>query len=814
MEHENGDGGTMTSVSSDKNNPGSLRFIQDVCGVNKERAQELLEAGGSAERAIDIFFSQKIPAPRRDDDDDGDGDEAPAKKTKLNSVNSTESMQTKQTAFFSPAKRNVKTDVPQKVITTLAFKSTNVARQKDIAATHDMSQSSSDSRLHYLALATCFEKITGTPKRLAKLDALKQLLMQIMSSVGGIGGTGPSRTPDATILTQTMDLMLGSSLQLQVSISAVSKAVMAVTGASSTQLRQTYRISGDLGDAAATFMRQQRLLVAPRPLTISSIYSTLTDISKCQGKGSQTQRHALMVQLLQSCRREEIRFLVRTLLGNMRLGASLKTILTGLAMAVEDICGTTGNTKQLQDTFDVCPRLDKICLALLVGGIPYMVETCVLEVGTCINPMLANAAHSLEEVEKLMLTGGPIIAEWKYDGVRCQAHWNGSDMKLFSRHMLENTDQYTDAVAFLLEAKRDSVTSFIIDAEIVGVETDEEGNRRLLPFQDLSSRRGIAKGGGEIKIRIFAFDLIYVNGESLLKRPLHERQIELRHRFSEMEGFGIASSLALDKYDESKVQEYLKEAVRGGAEGLMIKLTGSTPPSEKTSTSLACHYESGVRSHTWLKVKRDYVAGFADTIDVVPIGAWHGSGRKAERHFLSPVLLAVYDDEEDVFKSISRCMTFTDAMYNATREFYFRGTPYPPGVGMDEGGERSEEFNVSDDDELEKAAGDDEIYLVDCEDKANCYPAKPSALLVTNESPPIWFKPMEVWEVSFADLSLSKQHTAAQGLVDPNRGIALRFPRFKRRRPDKRIDQATTCNQIAELFVKQSKIQSGSSKGN
>jgi DNA ligase-1 len=64
---------------------------------------------------------------------------------------------------------------------------------------------------------------------------------------------------------------------------------------------------------------------------------------------------------------------------------------------------------------------------------------------------------------------------------------------------------------------------------------------------------------------------------------------------------------------------------------------------------------------------------------------------------------------------------------------------------------------------------------------------------------------MEVFEVSFADLSLSKTHTAAAGLVDAERGVALRFPRFKRRRPDKRIDQATTSSQIAELFAKQTK---------
>ena len=85
-----------------------------------------------------------------------------------------------------------------------------------------------------------------------------------------------------------------------------------------------------------------------------------------------------------------------------------------------------------------------------------------------------------------------------------------------------------------------------------------------------------------------------------------------------------------------------------------------------------------------MKLKRDYVADYADTIDVVPIGAWYGNGRKAEKGFLSPVLLAVYDEDDGVFRSICRCMSFTDAMYDAMRNFYFDGTPYPDEVGVDD----------------------------------------------------------------------------------------------------------------------------------
>jgi hypothetical protein len=162
-------------------------------------------------------------------------------------------------------------------------------------------------------------------------------------------------------------------------------------------------------------------------------------------------------------------------------------------------------------------------------------------------------------------------------------------------------------------------------------------------------------------------------------------------------------------------------------------------------------------------------------------------------------------------------MSFTDNMYDAMREFYFRGTPYPPGVGVGEGETGTlisvdEEMDTRDDDgsEDEKAIVTHEDADPDgnTEDGVNCYPSRPSsAIFITHESPPIWFKPMEVFEVSFADMSISRKHTAAAGLIDDpeGRGVALRFPRFKRRRPDKRIDQATTSLQIAQLFVKQSK---------
>eukprot|EP00531_Pseudo-nitzschia_arenysensis_P004349 CAMPEP_0116116838 /NCGR_PEP_ID=MMETSP0329-20121206/1251_1 /TAXON_ID=697910 /ORGANISM="Pseudo-nitzschia arenysensis, Strain B593" /LENGTH=514 /DNA_ID=CAMNT_0003610359 /DNA_START=388 /DNA_END=1929 /DNA_ORIENTATION=+ len=471
----------------------------------------------------------------------------------------------------------------------------------------------------------------------------------------------------------------------------------------------------------------------------------------------------------------------------------------------------------VQKTYDICPSIPKIVTALLEGGLEHMKQECSIQVLTPIAPMLAHPIHSLDEIQNKM--GGNVneaMMEWKYDGMRCQAHFDGSNFKLFSRHMLDMTDQFPDVAKFLQEAikKKEPSMSFVIDAEIVGVE-GKGSDAQLLPFQDLSTRRKKMDDGRGIRVKIFAFDIMLLNGESLVNEELYERKDRLYELFKETDDFSFVYSQKLEAYDETKIKTFLTEAVEHGAEGLMIKLLGRKPAlddkqdkamSEEQTEVMNSLYEAGTRSHSWLKVKRDYVAGYSDTIDVVPIGAWRGSGRKAQKSFLSPILLAVYDDEEDVYRSICRCMTFTDAMYESMREFYFNGTAYrdsldsesaiPSNDNPEEKDDPSADDNNSCDgenDDIDKGE-ESQLHSNIEEERVNCFPNRPSsAFVVTNESPPIWFKPMEVFEVAFADLSLSRQHTAAAGLVDEEgRGVALRFPRFKRRRPDKKPEQATT----------------------
>jgi DNA ligase-1 len=254
------------------------------------------------------------------------------------------------------------------------------------------------------------------------------------------------------------------------------------------------------------------------------------------------------------------------------------------------------------------------------------------------------------------------------------------------------------------------------------------------------------------------------------------------------------------------VLEFFKSATEIKCEGIMVKIldnlsalpyTGDAEekapePSEKPSVSksktkgkgktkstaeengaekkaksrrkpLLATYEPDKRLDSWLKVKKDYSSSF-DTLDLIPIAAWHGQGRKAK--WWSPILLAVRNEESGTLEAVCKCMSgFTDVFYKANREFY------------DDGEESGEAKNTRS--------------------------QKPSFIEYSGPRPDVWFEPQEVWEMAFADITLSPTYTAAIGLVSDERGLSLRFPRFLKKREDKGIDEASTNDFLAGLWRKQ-----------
>jgi DNA ligase-1 len=184
--------------------------------------------------------------------------------------------------------------------------------------------------------------------------------------------------------------------------------------------------------------------------------------------------------------------------------------------------------------------------------------------------------------------------------------------------------------------------------------------------------------------------------------------------------------------------------------------------------ALLSTYEPDKRLESWLKVKKDYNTS-ADTLDLIPIAGWHGQGRKAK--WWSPILLAVRNPESGTLVAVTKCISgFTDDFYKANR------TKYDPDTNT----------NVIN---------------------------KPSYIEYSAGNPDVWFEPQEVWEMVFADVTLSPTYTAAIGLVSEERGLSLRFPRFLKVREDKSIEEASTDEFLADLYRTQEARAPGAGQG-
>lgn len=375
---------------------------------------------------------------------------------------------------------------------------------------------------------------------------------------------------------------------------------------------------------------------------------------------------------------------------------------------------------------------DLIPVLLEIGVCDELLVRCGLALHIPLRPMLGSITRDLSEM-LTKLQGRDFTCEYKYDGQRAQVHCdNQGKVSIFSRNLELMTDKYPDLVALIPTIRGDGVGSFIMEGEIVAVnrETGE-----LKTFQTLSNRarKDVVIGSVKIDVCMFAFDLMYLNGEPLLDRPFRERRELLRSLFTEVpHQFTWVKSIDAKSQDSEAVLEFFKSATDIKCEGIMVKILDNLPstvplaedgesepppskavkgkkkssekdPEKKTNRkALLATYEPDKRLESWLKVKKDYSTTF-DTLDMIPIAGWHGQGRKSQ--WWSPILLAVRNEETGSLEAVCKCMSgFTDAFYKANKEHY-------------------------------KEGGD------------NVLGSKPSYVEYYGPSPQVWFEPQEVWEV-------------------------------------------------------------------
>ncbi|OTA66156.1 ATP-dependent DNA ligase [Hypoxylon sp. EC38] len=711
----------------------------------------------------------------------------------------------------------------------------------------------------YALLTRCFVLINSTSSRIKIVDTLVNCLRVL------IEGDPESLLPAVWLATNSISPPY-ISLELGLGGSAISKALKNVCGLDSRSLKTIYDKYGDAGDVAFEAKKKQSFtLRKPKPLTIKGVYQSLVKVANSQGPGSIEAKQRIVDRLLQDARGgEESRYIVRTLCQHLRIGAVKTTMLIALSRAfllsrppgADFPLKSADELKELkkEELAEIWSRAEEIVKACFARRPNYNdLIPAMLEIGVCeellircdltlhipLRPMLGNITRDLSEM-LTKLQGRDFACEFKYDGQRAQVHCDEKGkVSIFSRHLEVMTDKYPDLVELVPKIRGEGVGSFIMEGEVVAVDRQ---TGELKNFQTLTNRarKDVAIGSITIDVCLFAFDLMYLNGQPLLDRPFRERRSLLRSLFTEIpHHFTWVKRIDSTSQDSEVVLDFFKQAIDSKCEGIMVKILdnlldlparseaaedpyqtvheleesetlalpskskskkgkgkakssasngngGEKKPSSRRKPLLAT-YEPDKRLDSWLKVKKDYSSSF-DTLDLVPVAAWHGQGRKAK--WWSPILMAVRNDATGSLEAVCKCMSgFTDAFYKANKKFYDDGSSEePPDVDTTEGAEEEDRKDKDDDNSTK--------YKNTCK-------TKPSFVEYSGPEPDVWFEPQEVWEMAFADITLSPTYTAAIGLVSQDRGLSLRFPRFLKKREDKGIEEASSSEFLAALYRKQ-----------
>lgn len=589
--------------------------------------------------------------------------------------------------------------------------------------------------LPYSVLADFYERIESTSSRLAMTDYLVALFKK----------TPPEVIDKVVYLTQGQLRPDYEGVELGVAEKLALRALAKASGRHLKDVEDLYKKTGDIGAVA------EKLLTAPggglleffgapvqkKELTVSQVYSALMKIAQASGEGAQETKVNTLVALLQDAKPKEARYILRTVLGRLRLGIADMTILDALAAA---FAGSKAARDVIERAYTKHPDLGYIAKLLATKGLD-AVASLKIEVGIPVLPMLAERLSDPAEIlEKL---GGKCLAEYKYDGERVQAHKSGDKVLLFSRRLENITHHYPDVVEYV---KRLKVREAIVEGEIVAYNPD---TGEMLPFQELMHRRrkyDVEKAMKEYPVRVYLFDVIYMDGEELIEKPLDQRRLILEKIVPEGDE-DILLSTAKVVGDAKDLLHFFEQAISEGCEGVMCKSIGP-----------GSIYQMGARGWLWIKFKRDYRMEMTDTVDLVVVGGFHGRGKRAGTY--GALLMAAYDPETDTFKTVCKVGTgFTD-------------------------------------EDLAKLPELLDPYKI---------PHRHPRVFSKIEAD-VWFVPAVVLEIIGAEITLSPLHTCALNKLEEGAGLAIRFPRFTGRyRFDKKPEQATTESELIEMYKSQKK---------
>ena len=509
--------------------------------------------------------------------------------------------------------------------------------------------------------------------------------------------------------------------------------------------------TGDLGKTIEKLKNQEEKIHV-KNLKISEIYDRLWEVAMISGTGSQDKKQQLIINLLADVDPVSAKYIVKIILGKLRTGFSDMTILDGLSWM---LVGSKSERKQIERIYNVRADLGEVALVVKDHKLKIKNLNIDPQIGT---PILMARAERAVDATDIWERLNKCAVEYKLDGLRIQAHIQcpvpsaQCPVKLFSRGLEDVTHMYQDICEGLAkQIKHDC----IVEGEMIAL--DKQGN--FLPFQETVQRKrkyDILEMLESVPLKVFLFDILAIDGKSLLDLPNEKRREILESitplnppltphlavriergdvRGGNPKGEGDTVQLMERKIvnSEIEIEKFFQKALKDGTEGIIAK-------------KLNGEYAAGSRDFNWIKYKKSYQkSALSDTLDVMIMGYDVGQGKRT-KFGIGDFLVGVYQPETDKYLTVAKI-----------------------GTGLTDEEWRKVKSSVS----------------------SNQLPVKPENYEVSKQmNCDHWVGPKIVVEILADEITKSPMHTS---------GYALRFPRLVSFR-EKKPEDSTTFAELKKMF--------------
>ncbi|RLG18791.1 DNA ligase [Nanoarchaeota archaeon] len=473
--------------------------------------------------------------------------------------------------------------------------------------------------MKFSEVADIYEKLEKTTKRLELTAIIRDFIKRV----------------DSEHLPKVLLLLCGeifpkySDKEVGIASQLMIKAISLATGLSEAEVENSWKELGDLGLAAEKALKERKQFTLLREeITVEKIFQNLEKCAELTGPGTVDKKISLVAELISNASPKEAKYIVRLILGELRVGVAEGIIRDAIAQAflIKDLSNrkeVEEATKAVEYAWNILSDFGEVARIAKEEGINGLRKVKPV-LGKPIQLMLGEKAPSIQEVLKEF---GKLAAEWKYDGMRAQCHKKGDKVWIFTRRLEDVTKQFPDLVKLCKECLIPN--ECIVEGEVLGIDPK---TGYPLPFQVLSQRihrkYEIERMVKEIPIQMNLFDVVYVDGETFFDKPFKERRKILEKIVKVKKGkFQLAKQIVTDSLEE--LEKFYHEALNAKQEGIFLKVLNSP-------------YMFGRRVGGWYKIKP-----VMETLDLVIVGATWGTGKRAG--WLGSFVLACRDESTGKF---------------------------------------------------------------------------------------------------------------------------------------------------------------------